>query len=187
MRAFVWTRMLCATVENNVDSCNGERGCENFPHSRAHIHFWTTKLYRFLVLAGDSGTEAITFLHVMNFFIICKIQQRKDWAGGEEKILARFSKFIQLLNKTLFITRTKPEMKSFSWLTFSRFFFLQRLSRRRCSAQRMLASWHNLVRERWVRLSNSIGIYTHRRSGHQRVHKARDWNLEDKKKSMSNG
>lgn len=41
---FVWTRMLCATVEDGVDSCNGKDGCENSPHSCAHI-FSEEKLY----------------------------------------------------------------------------------------------------------------------------------------------
>lgn len=53
-------------------------GVKIFPHSRAHIHFLTSKLYHFLIplFAGDSGRETITLVHVMNFFISCKISQR---------------------------------------------------------------------------------------------------------------
>lgn len=81
-----------------------------FLHILEHIFtFEQRKLYlsRFLAVAGDSGTEAITLVHVMNFFIICKIRQRKDWAGKTRQLLARFPKFIQLLNKTLSVPRSK--------------------------------------------------------------------------------
>lgn len=88
-------------------------GVKNFPHSRAHIHFLTSKLYHFLIplFAGDSGRETITLVHVMNFFISCKISQRV--LERQKKLLARFPKFTQLLNKNLFITRTNRNEKFF--------------------------------------------------------------------------
>lgn len=144
--SLVWTRMLCATVENGVDSCNGEElfciffqrcnafGCENVPHSQAHIHFWTSN---FIV-----ALPALTFLLLL--FVCRWLRYRSDYScacyevllspslafmqkeniaaneEGKKFLPVRFRKFSQLLNKNLFTATYNTENEKFpSWLTFT--------------------------------------------------------------------
>lgn len=125
--------MLCATVENGVDSCNGKTkdafGVWKFSTFPSTYSLLNNQLYRspLFVFAGDSGREAITLVHVMKFFlpfrssVLCKKKIiAADEEEGRRNSRREIPKFSQLLNKNLFTATYNTKNEKFpSWLTFT--------------------------------------------------------------------
>lgn len=96
-------RMLCATVENGVDSCNGKKGVE-FTAFRSTHSLWTSNL------AIHSFALCLQVIQVAKRLLLCMLwtfsfYAKRSAAGTRKKLrtcLQRSRKFSQLLNKNLF-------------------------------------------------------------------------------------